>query len=786
MDQMDINAIRDSITCPITSDVMTDPVQGNDGHTYERSAIIEWLSRNPISPQTRQPMNINDLKVNASIRFLCDKYHNGAFGSMDIKDRPNAKISNDKITMDHTIYKNSEHKTMMVFNVNPNNFPKDLENGHLPQDIVLVIDHSGSMNMAVQAKDSDGNTLENGMSVQDIVNHAAKTVTKTLSSNCRLAVIIFDNVIEVLIPLTLMNEMNKSSCLTKIDNIKPRNQTNIWGGYTSALNLLDERDDKSRNSAILLFTDGYPNVSPARGEVETLKKLRKKTNYSVPLYTFGFGYSLKRDLLYDMAKYANGANGHIPDGGMIATVFCNFTGTILSTVILNLQLYVKFNNPDEECPINFLMGDYAFNKNEDTGYTVFDIGTVQHEQSRNIVLNTNSSSNFSYYYTYEIGGQLHKSDEVTIDSAIYKTISINDIEIDTHINRYSIIEECRKMINYNNMGNNTISKELFDNLVSKVETSKSKDMPLTVGLLTNLKGNGNNAGQISLAINNPEYFCKWGEFYIDQLTRSMNQQIKPNFKDEGCPFGGLTFENIVDCASDIFDTLPPPKPSLINNLNYNNRNSYTSLSNNNSTGYTNVATLAGYNNRDGGCFDSKCKIRMANGCEKLLSDLKQNDCIQSIDRDGNITTANVVCILEMKIKTGIREFVDLPGGLYITPWHPVKYNGEWVFPANIKDPIIRSTRSIITLVLDKHHVGFINGYQCIMLGHGFTDSILEHPYYGTELVINDLKENYGWYTGKVVMCDTDVKFIKEKNKIVKMTYDYTRSVTASAALVETY
>ena len=52
-----------------------------------------------------------------------------------------------------------------------------------------------------------------------------------------------------------------------------------------------------------------------------------------------------------------------------------------------------------------------------------------------------------------------------------------------------------------------------------------------------------------------------------------------------------------------------------------------------------------------------------------------------------------------------------------------------------------------------------------MLGHGFTDSILEHPYYGTELVINDLKENYGWYTGKVVMCDTDVKFIKEKNKL---------------------
>ena len=78
------DAIIESITCPITGDVMVDPVQGNDGHTYERSAIVEWLLRNPISPQTRQPMRESELKVNASIRFLCDKYHAGAFGSITI------------------------------------------------------------------------------------------------------------------------------------------------------------------------------------------------------------------------------------------------------------------------------------------------------------------------------------------------------------------------------------------------------------------------------------------------------------------------------------------------------------------------------------------------------------------------------------------------------------------------------------------------------------------------------------------------------------------------------
>ena len=72
MEHMSINAIIDSITCPITGDVMSDPVQGNDGQSYERSAIIQALNIKQESPITRQHMNVSDLKVNASIRFLCD------------------------------------------------------------------------------------------------------------------------------------------------------------------------------------------------------------------------------------------------------------------------------------------------------------------------------------------------------------------------------------------------------------------------------------------------------------------------------------------------------------------------------------------------------------------------------------------------------------------------------------------------------------------------------------------------------------------------------------------
>ena len=72
--KMDLSSILEGITCPITR-TMVEAVSGNDGHTYEKNAIVHALSLKAESPMTRQPMTQNDLKVNTSIQFLCDKYH---------------------------------------------------------------------------------------------------------------------------------------------------------------------------------------------------------------------------------------------------------------------------------------------------------------------------------------------------------------------------------------------------------------------------------------------------------------------------------------------------------------------------------------------------------------------------------------------------------------------------------------------------------------------------------------------------------------------------------------
>lgn len=54
--------------CPITQDVMEDPVFATDGFTYERNAIAGWLAGHNTSPMTNLPLNRAELTPNLALR----------------------------------------------------------------------------------------------------------------------------------------------------------------------------------------------------------------------------------------------------------------------------------------------------------------------------------------------------------------------------------------------------------------------------------------------------------------------------------------------------------------------------------------------------------------------------------------------------------------------------------------------------------------------------------------------------------------------------------------------
>ena len=54
--------------CPITQELMRDPVVATDGHTYERHAIERWIARRQASPLTNTALELAMVLPNHAIR----------------------------------------------------------------------------------------------------------------------------------------------------------------------------------------------------------------------------------------------------------------------------------------------------------------------------------------------------------------------------------------------------------------------------------------------------------------------------------------------------------------------------------------------------------------------------------------------------------------------------------------------------------------------------------------------------------------------------------------------
>jgi hypothetical protein len=66
-------AVSGNLTCSITMELFVDPVFcAGDGHTYERSAILQHLENSTISPVTRQELESTNIYPNFHARMLAD------------------------------------------------------------------------------------------------------------------------------------------------------------------------------------------------------------------------------------------------------------------------------------------------------------------------------------------------------------------------------------------------------------------------------------------------------------------------------------------------------------------------------------------------------------------------------------------------------------------------------------------------------------------------------------------------------------------------------------------
>jgi len=135
---------------------------------------------------------------------------------------------------------------------------------------------------------------------------------------------------------------------------------------------------------------------------------------------------------------------------------------------------------------------------------------------------------------------------------------------------------------------------------------------------------------------------------------------------------------------------------------------------------------------------------MADGSFKLVRDCQKGDEVRTWKG-----TSKIRCVVKT-IVSPETELCELPSGLLLTPWHPVRIKGEWVFPSSVSAITTRKSEAVYSFILDSHHSMYIESTEAVTLGHNFKDNdVIRHPYFGSQAVVKDLSGFEGWEDGLI-------------------------------------
>ena len=194
--------------CPITHELMVDPVIDPDGNSYERQAIQDWIQKNGTSPITRVSLSISDLRPNRALKTTIDEYRHAITCNNSANSASLIELKPYELTV------SGNYSDAFVFiSIQP---PPDTIRS--PCDICCVVDTSGSM--AVQAEIQNDANEKFGLSQLDLVKHAIKTIVHSLQPQDRLALVSFANNATVLFQLTKMDNDGKSSALAALERLQ--------------------------------------------------------------------------------------------------------------------------------------------------------------------------------------------------------------------------------------------------------------------------------------------------------------------------------------------------------------------------------------------------------------------------------------------------------------------------------------------------------------------------------------------------------------------------------------
>lgn len=670
----------------------------------------------------------------------------------------------------------------VIIKIEPPKLPGDIKLPHVPCDIVLVIDVSGSMSADAPVP---GETEElTGLSVLDLVKHSCRTIMSTLDQNDRLAIVTFSNGSSVLQPLTAMTTAHKETTEAKIEKMRAEACTNLWHGLKDGISLFENETNTGRVPAVMVLTDGVPNhMCPPQGYVPALKALG---HIEPSIHTFGFGYTLRSGLLKSISEFGRGNYSFIPDAGMIGTVFVHAVANLQSTFATNAR--IRLSCPDQitlHQTAGASVDQYQPVRRDGSEFELtIPLGNLQYGQSRDIYLRWDMEGKdekikpyFNATLTYT---QMTAEQRTTTAACSLFDISLDlsAAEIAYHISRHRLCAFLAGLFPINALGEHRSAvkndanspqcmieekRENLKQLIASIPAAKFPDDEKCTSLMQELTG-AEPHGQISLALSRPEYFERWGQHYLPSLHGAHSRQLCNSFKDPGPLQYGIDSPLFLKCRGELnkaFDELPVPKPSNIaplphpslgwrgNLLRFPFRGGAGDvLRSSSAVRYSTPVSMQSYNMADNPCFAGRTRVQLASGERVRISHLKKGMSVAT-----PMGPRSVAALLVTPVKDA--AMVKVHGAL-VTPWHPVAWPGspadgdcesyEWVFPCMAKPQRagVEYSGQIYSVLLqrDNHvdaHAILLSGsregstpFWGVTLGHGLLtgSDVRAHTFFG--------------------------------------------------------
>ena len=748
--------------CPITQDFLRDPVMAADGQTYERDAITQWFQSHDTSPYTGAILASKDLTTNWAIKQMMNSYSKppvasvssvasaasaaSAASSSIVAPKP-APLMPD-ITVSQKIFKSNGKKYLGVeLACGP---PSEVATSRKPVIIIGVIDVSGSMSERATPYNPAGEN--DGFSRLDLVKHSIATIQKSLQPGDSLAIITFSSEARLVLDITEVST-NERLITSSIDTLVPSGMTNIWAGLKIAIDLANSQDNKSHNISIMLLTDGVANINPPRGVLATFETYFKPMHGKFSIHTFAYGYDVDSSLVSQIAAMSQGVFGYIPDGTMVGTVFINTMSAILSTV---------YNDVMIEC---------LRTSTSQTEHIY--LGSILYGQPRTLLIPYESANGAPDYFNLSYNHGLCLKVQCSSAREIVSPI------LDNHIINMIVKDELTKFLLYCSLLTKYTSEAVsrLEAMISQFLDYSTNENSFISDIISDCCDEDPNKGQIGKSIANQKWFDKWGQHYMKSITSAFRQEWCLNFKDLGPQhFTSSTFALLREKIESIFLGIKPPSPSIqaitqdasLYHQSMASGASYVSSSTLMPT-YTSIPQS--YYNQSGGCFTGNWNVMLANGMTKYVKDIVPGDVV--ISNDSSSGRATITHIIRLQVSDPF--IMCSPYGLVgITPWHPFwKTNSDlqrdWEFPVqNLSKNsfYIQAGEYMYDFIIDQgFSVALEGGYNVACLGHGCQESdIITHEYFGTQRIIDDLKDHEDWTTGYITL--NEWRFVRYMTGIV--------------------